>query len=68
MSANVTPKCRSWLGHYFEARYSTTGAKGDMNVKGDAIAAIEIMKLTCDAIYERDVCVRCGHVIEKAKP
>jgi hypothetical protein len=64
-------KCTSWLGHKFEARYSsrpTTLASPKMQ---------ELFWLSMDdrkrltqpiRTYECDVCTRCGHVVQKVQP
>ena len=60
------PKCTSWLGHKYEGRYSQTAStswpKFDTNSKE---MARELLNATRDKTYERDICVRCGHVVEK---
>lgn len=55
------PKCTSWLGHRFLARYSTQPFKTS-NAELQALALVnkDIVKT-----YERDVCTRCGATIEK---
>jgi hypothetical protein len=62
------PKCASWMGHKFEARYSK-GAVPLASFKQNAATAEEVTA-TLDGFreitYERDICIRCGYVIEKA--
>ncbi len=64
------PKCTSWLGHRFEGRYSSEPVEGSFPaMKAEGKIAIEAqVRMRCTYTYERDICVRCGHVIEKAKP
>lgn len=61
-------KCTSWLGHKFEARYSTSAAKltqGQMDelfwLGSDAKRRLSSPTRT----YEGDVCVRCGALVNK---
>lgn len=65
----TAPKCTSWRGHKFEGRYSKTAAGGwpkfDTNSRE---MAAKVLDATRNVTYERDICVRCGHVIEKAQP
>lgn len=56
------PQCTHWRGHMFEARYSTKLPREKIEMTGGNIRALEAIK---DKIYERDICVRCGHVIER---
>lgn len=67
----MMPKCTSWSGHKFEARYSYSGLLGDIKftaVNGEGIRlanAIELNRSVQKTTYERDICVRCGMVVEK---
>lgn len=61
------PKCKSWLGHKFEARYS----KGPARVPTDEEAfwpsvfdQVSMAESRRTITYECDVCVRCGHVVQ----
>lgn len=58
----MTPKCTSWLGHHFEARYSKGSAKAG-EYEGNAIAVIELAERSRTVTYEGDVCTRCGCVV-----
>lgn len=60
------PKCTSWLGHRYEARYSKTPSTGwpKFNAEGKGMAEL-ILDATRTVTYERDICIRCGHTIEK---
>jgi hypothetical protein len=57
----MSPKCTSWLGHKYEARYSKTFPNGQFQMEGGSVRALEATK---NVTYERDICVRCGHVVE----
>jgi hypothetical protein len=60
-------KCTSWLGHKFEGRYSQ--APSSFRIEDSSgISAEELAVLANEyrtKTYERDICVRCGHVVEK---
>lgn len=60
------PKCTSWLGHKFEARYSYSPVAGKYNVEGGSSAHIQAMadKMR-QQTYQHDICVRCGHVVPR---
>lgn len=61
------PKCIRLLGHKFEARYDVGPAQaGNIRVhpfNEDKLPAI--LAATRPSTYLRDVCVHCGHVIER---
>ena len=66
-----TPKCQSWLGHRFEARYSTR-PYGDLSlddVSGPAAAVAflydKVIEGNTIREYQGDICVRCGFVVER---
>jgi hypothetical protein len=63
------PKCTSWLGHKFEGRYSLGAPVKQMDEHWLAIQGTVAIPRIIDAskpkTYERDVCVRCGAVIER---
>jgi hypothetical protein len=75
--SETTPKCSSWRGHKFEARYSLeTGAPAEpLTFEKIGVASIteytfsELFEINArqaeTKTYERDICVRCGHVIER---
>lgn len=66
----MIPKCTSWRGHKFEGRWSKDRAVID-SFKSDKITArgLEIvMEGATKRTYECDICVRCGHRIEKNDP
>lgn len=60
------PKCTSWLGHKFEARFDT-GARvgGDAEYEGSAYFILELEKLKHPHTYVHDICIRCGHVVQR---
>lgn len=61
------PKCTSWLGHKFEARYSTEPPAEDVlaGLEGNAALVVnELLKTMSKRTYEADICVRCGFVVE----
>jgi hypothetical protein len=65
----MSPKCTSWLGHRFEARYDSGAAEtvslSDIGVvKMTETAYLELMRLRRGETYIHDICVHCGHVIE----
>lgn len=57
----MVPKCTSWLGHKFEARYSEKMPDQSLEFEKATVAAIKAFKTIT---YECDICVRCGHVID----
>lgn len=57
----MSPKCTSWLGHKYEGRYSEE-IPGGFEAKRITTTAIVALR---SKTYERDICVRCGHVVEK---
>ena len=65
------PKCTSWHGgHKFEARYSRGPAPDLSPAHIEAIGAYlsytSEQNLTAGPkVYELDICVRCGFVVEK---
>ncbi len=62
------PKCKSWMGHKFEARYSSAPVLADwpaFEAEGHA-AIVAQVALRTRQTYECDVCVRCGHVVQPA--
>lgn len=63
----MTPKCTSWLGHKFEGRYSLTAAvlPAGLKVSIAVDSLSSIYERFRDATYVHDICVRCGHVVEK---
>lgn len=65
---NSIPKCTSWRGHKFVARYSIGGARrltSDELLWIPVLDRVDAMEATRTKTYERDICVRCGHVIER---
>lgn len=63
----MVPKCTSWRGHKFEARYSTQ----PMNLLPRQMDELfwlgydDRKRLTQPKrTYECDVCIRCGHVVQ----
>lgn len=64
----MVPKCTSWLGHKFVARYSTkphvmTPAQIDQMFW---LGSEDRRRMTRPIeTYERDICVRCGCTLER---
>lgn len=65
------PKCTSWLGHRFEARYSTVAPPDSIS---EVMASLDgntayAGKLILDGLtshhYAGDVCTRCGYVVNR---
>jgi hypothetical protein len=63
----MSQKCTSWLGHKYEARYEIIPPSHDaMNGMDTTIYGMEqYLKALTKRVYLRDICVRCGHVVEK---
>jgi Na+-translocating ferredoxin:NAD+ oxidoreductase RNF subunit RnfB len=64
------PKCTSWRGHRFEARYDDFGGL-DHVFKLESFNATEVVAIINSRqkrrVYIRDVCTRCGYTIERAR-
>jgi hypothetical protein len=62
------PKCKSWMGHKFEGRYSLGAAviPPDLKVSIAVDSLTGIYSQFRTQTYVHDICVRCGYVIEKA--
>lgn len=61
------PKCTSWLGHHFVARYSTSPRNLLPKQMEELfwLGHTERVQLTRpQRTYECDVCARCGHVVQ----
>jgi hypothetical protein len=62
------PKCTSWLGHRFKARYSVAPGRelSDQELYwtpgGDILEAI---KATSVQTYVYDICTRCGCIVNQ---
>lgn len=54
----------TWLGHKFEARYSKTAAHDVPKLTGRGRLE-DVLEPFRDVTYERDICIRCGHTIER---
>ena len=67
-SEMVTPRCTSWLGHKFEARFDVSNPALEKLI--GSIASIEIRDTTIHAMQSRtyvgDICVRCGATVHRA--
>jgi hypothetical protein len=68
--SETIPKCTHWLGHKFEGRYSSPPVAEEiagMSIRASeyATAAKMLMDAARGKDYERDICVRCGHAIER---
>jgi hypothetical protein len=62
------PECKSWMGHKFEGRFSYE-SPGDLKLdgfRGTSAQYKTMVRALQNETYERDICVRCGYVIEKA--
>ena len=60
------PNCTSMRGHKFEGRYDEKPTGQGGSFQGGPVEAIYALReLTICKIYVRDVCVRCGHTIER---
>lgn len=61
----MTPKCTSWLGHKFQARYSTTNPALLKLIERSSEVELHPYAMTKmrEERYECDVCVRCGTVV-----
>jgi|HubBroStandDraft_1064217.scaffolds.fasta_scaffold284737_2 hypothetical protein len=61
------PRCPSWFGHRFEARYDDVASSQpppDFNKNPElAVFAADLLPLFRNHIYVLDVCVRCGAVV-----
>lgn len=69
MSDATVPKCKSWLGHKFEARYSK-GEPRELSYNDNVLALssgnpTEFVDRFRLSTYERDICVRCGWTVPK---
>lgn len=67
----TVPRCTSWFGHKFEPRYSKTAAP--LLTQDELLFAWShdyalMQEKKRKVTYECDVCVRCGHVVQKAQP
>ena len=67
----MSPKCTNWLGHKYEARHSVLPLTTPPKFTDYAVHSmtestfLELAQLRAGSAYERDICVRCGHVVEK---
>jgi hypothetical protein len=65
------PPCRTWLGHKFEGRYDDFEGTGRALEVSGAYTPAQFKALLNTTqkrhVYVRDVCVRCGHAIERCK-
>jgi hypothetical protein len=59
----TVPKCTSWLGHKFEGRYSEF-MPNDRELEFQR-GSVDLVRAFKTIKYECDICVRCGHVIER---
>jgi len=64
------PPCQSWRGHRFEGRYDKKNDSRFSFEHKDSTASICMLLEASRGgdFYVRDVCVRCGHTIERCKP
>lgn len=63
------PKCPSWLGHKFIARYSTgkpTLEESRLIWIYGSDRRLQALRDSRPQTYEGDVCVRCGCVVNQA--
>jgi hypothetical protein len=61
----TAPKCTSWLGHKFEARFDIKPYPGANFLRASADATVKVINAQATRTYVRDVCVRCGATIER---
>lgn len=64
-------RCRSLRGHKYEPRYDKSASNGVnfQNISRCSEAFVEnLVEKSRDVKYVRDVCVRCGHTIERVQP
>lgn len=61
----TAPKCTSWLGHKFEARYDLEAPTQVVKSSGgwSAREVVDVLDATRPQTYVHDICVRCGHVV-----
>lgn len=62
------PKCTSIWGHKFEARYSTSRphiTADQLFWVGGYLRGAEVLEASKTRVYQHDICVRCGHVVER---
>lgn len=65
----TAPKCTSWRGHRFEARYSKEPAAIDVvslavTAAKTSFGAREVIEASQGEAYIHDICIRCGHVVQ----
>lgn len=62
----TAPKCTSWLGHWFSARYSYGPAvipEGGIPYSPAVDELGDILERIKSRSYVHDICIRCGHVV-----
>jgi hypothetical protein len=68
MEVTAVPKCTSWRGHKFEARYSSRPGRMPSPEQlfwvGYSLQ-LDVVNASRIQTYECDVCVRCGHVVQQ---
>lgn len=60
----MIPKCTSWIGHKFEARFSTEPSAVLAGFKAE-VRVTDMPMLLTKKTYECDICVRCGFKVMK---
>ncbi len=77
MSEGAVPKCTSWRGHKFEARYSTETAQPNQPLTFAQIGVERMSEYTFSELFEvnarqsekrtyvHDICTRCGFQVKR---
>lgn len=68
--ADIPARCTGWTGvHRFHARFDSEMPEGFKSgeYQGPALAYLETLKLMRKETYVRDICVKCGAMIERPK-
>jgi hypothetical protein len=53
------------FGHNYQARFSTGSTPYPEVERATTQAVVAVMEVAKPRTYERDVCTRCGHTVEK---
>jgi hypothetical protein len=64
----IVPKCTSWRGHKFEARYSYGAPRKMTEVELFWLPYTtrkDVLTNARSQTYIHDVCIRCGTIVEK---
>lgn len=63
----MTDKCKSWMGHNFEARYDIGEPNLSVFKSFSGFQVAEMMEALKPKKYVHDVCTRCGAIVERNK-